>query len=244
MSVVPHLDDAAIEGNPCERRRLARADARAGLAVSGLERPGGEQAQNVGEQKLLVLLLVIDAELDELKRLRRKGRVEQTVERRIDIGTVGAHLLRRGPREQPALRPRMPRAHALIVGVEAIFEALVEHAVARQEALQQEGLEEPGGVGEMPFGGARIVHRLDDLVLVAQGPGKLARERPRRGQAVTQGGRFGLGLGFGEDDIMQVHHQLPRLGPYLAQKSPDPPSRRAATTETRDLAACSGRRNG
>ena len=53
-----------------ERRRFASADAGTGLAISGLERLGGEQAQDVGEQKLLVLLLVIDAELDQLGRLR------------------------------------------------------------------------------------------------------------------------------------------------------------------------------
>ena len=46
---------------------------------------------------------------------------------------VGAHLLRRGPRQQPALAARLARADALIIGIEAIFEALVEHAVAGEE---------------------------------------------------------------------------------------------------------------
>ena len=57
-----------------ERRGLADGDAGARLAVGRLERLGGEQGENVGEQKLLVLLLVIDAELDQLGRLSRQAR--------------------------------------------------------------------------------------------------------------------------------------------------------------------------
>ena len=86
----------------------------------------------------------------------------------------------------PRLRARLPRADALIIGVEAIFEALVEHAIAGEEALQQEGLEEPGGMREMPFGRARVVHGLHDLILVAQGRGKLGRQRARGQQAIAQ----------------------------------------------------------
>ena len=232
FAVMPELEDAAVERKPGERRRLAHRDAGCGLAVSGLERLGGEQAQNIGQQKLLVLLLVIDAKLDELGRLRRERRVEQPVERRIDEFAIGAHLLRRGPRQEPALRARMPGAHALVIGIEAIFEALVEDAIVGEEALQQERLEEPGGVSEMPFGRARIVHHLDDLVLVAQGLGKLGGERPRCDQPVAQGGRFGLALGSGSDCAMEVHRKLPRLGPHCSRKArirradaPQPPKR-------------------
>ena len=242
LAVMADLEDAAVEADPRERRRIAPADAGVGLAVSGLERLGGEQAQNVGEQKLLMLLLVIDAELDQLRRLRAERGVAQPLERRIDEVAVVAHLLRRGPGQQPALGARLPRADALVIGVEAIFEALVEHAVAGEKALQQERLEEPGGMREMPLGRARIVHRLDDLVLVAQRRGKLARQAARLEQPVAQG-RFGRWLGRGEDGVVQVH--VSSLGSGLShRKSPDLPSRRAATTETRDLAACSGRRNG
>ena len=36
-----------------------------GIAIGGPQRLGGEQAEDVGQQQLLVLLLVIDAELDQ-----------------------------------------------------------------------------------------------------------------------------------------------------------------------------------
>src|SRR5512144_1846893 len=105
--------------------------------------------------------------------------VEEAGERSIDEGAVGAHLVARGARQQAALRSWMARADALVIGVEAIFEALVEHAIAGQEALQEEGLEEPGGMREVPLGRACIVHRLDDLVLIAQRRRKLGRENAR-----------------------------------------------------------------
>ena len=38
------------------------------LAISRLERVLGESREDVGEEQLLVLLLVIDAELDQLER--------------------------------------------------------------------------------------------------------------------------------------------------------------------------------
>ena len=117
---------------------------------------------------------------------RERG-IEQARQRRIDEGAIVAHLVRRGPREQPALAARLPRADALIIGVEAIFEALVEHAIVGEEALQQERLEEPGGMREMPFGRARVVDRLHDLILVAQRRGKLGRQRARGEQAIAQG---------------------------------------------------------
>jgi hypothetical protein len=132
-----------------------------------------------------VLLLVIDAELNKLCRLGLKRLVKQALERLIDRSAIGTHLFRRGTREQTALRPRLPRPHALVVGVEAIFEALVEHLVAGKEALQQEGLEEPGGVRKMPLGRARVVHHLDDLVLIAQGPRNFRRQRSRPKQTIA-----------------------------------------------------------
>ena len=43
-----------------DRLRLGR-----GIAIGGAQRVGGEQTEDVGQQQLLVLLLVIDAEFDQ-----------------------------------------------------------------------------------------------------------------------------------------------------------------------------------
>ncbi len=133
-----------------------------------------------------MLLLVIDAELDQRRGFRAHAAGEEQRERLVHMRAIVAHGLGRRAREQPTFAARLPRSHALIIGVEAIFEALVEHAVAGEEALQHEGLEEPSGMGEVPFGRARIVIGLHDLVLVAQGPGELARQRPGAEQAVPE----------------------------------------------------------
>ena len=183
---MPDREDAAVEGDEVERRRLADGDAGPRLAIGWLERLGGEQREDVREQELLMLLLVVYAELDQRGCLACELAVAEPHQRLVDESAIGAHLIARGARQKPTLGPWMTRTDALVIGVEAILEALVEHSVAGQEGLQQERLEEPGGVGEMPLGRAGVIHRLDHLVLVAQRARKLARQRPRRHQAVAE----------------------------------------------------------
>ena len=103
-------ENAAVEGHPVERCRFRHRDARVGAGVSRLQRLAGEQAQDVGEQKLLMLLLVIDAELDQLRRPGLKAALAEPLERRIDMHAIGAHLIGGRPRQQPALAARLPRA--------------------------------------------------------------------------------------------------------------------------------------
>src|SRR5262249_30480070 len=167
IAIMPDLEDPAVKGHEGWRRSLARGHAGPRLAIGRLERFCGEWRKNVGEEQLLVLLLVIDAELDELSRLGPKRLLEQPAKRLVDESTIGTHLIGGGTRKQAAFGTWLPRAYALVIGVEAIFEALVEHLVAGKKAFQDEGFKEPGGVREMPFGWARVVHDLDDLVLVA-----------------------------------------------------------------------------
>src|SRR3974390_182305 len=156
-----------------------------------------------------MLLLVINAELDQLRRPRLQVNCEETLKRRIDMLAIGAHLVGRGPCEQPALGARMAWAHALVIGVEAIFEALVEEWVDLKEGLEHEGFEEPGGVGEMPFGGTCIVIGLDDLVLVAQGPRQLRGEAASRDQAIVKRLSRGPMSVVEEDSIARAHNRLP-----------------------------------
>ena len=83
----------------------------------------------------------------------------------------------------PRLRARMPVALGLVVGIEAVVEVVGERPIAGQMLAQDEGLVEPGRVREVPLGGARVVHGLDGLVLVAQGHGERQRQRPAVAQA-------------------------------------------------------------
>ena len=54
------------------------------LAISRLQRIFGECREDVGEEQLLVLLLVIDAELDQLQRFRMQRR-KRPFERFVDM---------------------------------------------------------------------------------------------------------------------------------------------------------------
>ena len=76
-----------------------------GAGVSRLQRLAGEQAQDVGEQQLLMLLLVIDAELDQLSRPGLKATLAKPLECRIDMLAIGAHLVApTGASADPACR--------------------------------------------------------------------------------------------------------------------------------------------
>jgi len=133
--------------------------------------------QHVGQQKFLMLLLVMQAERDQFGGRFRRA-FEQPQHRRIDMAAIGAHAFARRSREQATIGARMPRAHRLIVGVEQVGEIAVELAVIRQESTQYELLKEPGRVRLVPFGRARVRHRLHALVLVAERRGEMSGMSP------------------------------------------------------------------
>ena len=72
------------------------------------------------------------------------------------------------------------RAGADVIGIEQIGVVGVEGLVARAMLAEQELLEEPGGMGAVPFRRARVRHRLDQLVLGAQRARRGARSRRGR----------------------------------------------------------------
>ena len=70
-----------------------------------------------------------------------------------------------------ALVAGMARAGADIIGIEQIGIVGVKGLVALAMLAEQELLEEPGGMGAVPLRRAGVRHRLDQLVLGAQGSG-------------------------------------------------------------------------
>ena len=83
-----------------------------------------------------------------------------------------------------SLAARVLAAHALVVGVEQHAKRRVEGRELRLEAFQDEGLEEPGGVRQVPFDGAGLQHGLRAAVF----------GRQRRGQALGGGAHGGKAL--------------------------------------------------
>ena len=72
LRLVARSHQAAVVGEPAQRLRAARASSASGWRIgrrSGLQ---DERVLDVGEQQLLVLLLVVQAERDELRPVRRR----------------------------------------------------------------------------------------------------------------------------------------------------------------------------
>jgi hypothetical protein len=128
---------------------------------------------DVGEDELLVLLLVVEAQLDAGESFGTAVRlVEEPVHALVDRVAEGADLVQGGARQGAAAGARLPRPHRLVVGVEEVRVTLVHHAVAGHVPRQHEGLEEPRRVGQVPLRRARVRHGLDELVFRGEGSGQ------------------------------------------------------------------------
>ena len=118
-----------------------------------------------------MLLLVVQAEreqgFDDAPE-RFIGGVQQGFHAPIHVRAVGQHFIQRGPGQQAAMGSRMARAERLVVGIEQVLEARIERLVATGVRRQQDGLEKPARVRQMPLGRTRFGHRLNALVFRAQ----------------------------------------------------------------------------
>ena len=98
FAAVPDFVHAAgnLTPMPSAGRRFRRRSG--SLAVSGPQRIRGEQSQDIGQHQLLVLLLVVDAHLDQAKRFFWNAAGQQRIQIFVHIGAVRPHLFRRRPR--------------------------------------------------------------------------------------------------------------------------------------------------
>src|SRR4029078_7850342 len=143
-----NLDDARAAFQPAviaSGARQSRLDRRIAtllpMTVRGLERVLCEGGKDVGEEQFLVLLLVVDSKFDEFKLGWAEGR-ERPKDRIIDMRPILADFIERRPAQHSALRPRMPRALALIIAVEEIGIGFVEEPIAAHPVPENEGFEE------------------------------------------------------------------------------------------------------
>lgn len=135
-TAVAYAVDAGLHRPPCEVC-MGRPGVRLGQRVRCISRPkrvAGKQMLDVGEQQLLMLLLVLQTQCDELghRLLRRRlslfhGR-HQRQHLLIHHGAISHDLCQGWPGQQAPLGSRMPCPHLLVVGVE-------QHAIAGIENL-------------------------------------------------------------------------------------------------------------
>ena len=158
-----------------------------------LARPRGELANllDVSYPKNRLADMVLDPTVfEQLQRIMK----EQRLHARVDLPAPGMHLGQGRARQQAPLRARMLRPHALVVAVEEHAERGIEGLEAGLEALEQEGLEEPGGMRQVPFGRAGLGHRLQLAILGRQRRGQRRAARAHRGigRAKLRGLRQGV----------------------------------------------------
>src|SRR5262245_58117567 len=145
-----------------------------------------------------MLLLVMQPDLENaqhFRQLRVLRALEQSLDAGVDMSAERGNAFAVGPRDESPLRPRVARPGRDVVGIEEISELPVEDPITGKTRDQEELLEKPGRVRAMPFGRARIRHRLHYLVLGAQGSGATLglRAHPAEGIAPERAGIVGGG---------------------------------------------------
>ena len=189
-----------VQALPPERLRAAL-----GCAVGGQQRVAAEAIEQIHQQQLLVLLLVLQAQLQQGEAgLAARRRLPLEQRRQLGQGPIhplppGQHLADARPAEQPPLGARMAGTHRLVVAVEQEAPALRRHRVVQrqpflQQRPQQELLEEPGGVAQVPLGRAGVRHPLQAEVLGLQRGDQLHTPAAHRQQPLQQVGAHAASL--------------------------------------------------
>ena len=176
-SAVADLDDAAGVVEPLCRLLTTGHPAHVGTrGVRGLSVLMRQHVLDVHQKQFLVLLFVVEAKFDERVDHRGVRSAQQPLHRMIDMCAIRADLLDTGSAHEPTLIAWPAITDGLVVRIEQVRERRVEHAVRRHVRHEHERLEEPGGVGPVPFCRAHVGHRLDCLVLGAEWRGEVLGE--------------------------------------------------------------------
>ena len=132
---------------------------------------------DIGQQQLLVLLLVIESELHKKFQILVDVIFESPQHSRVHMSPVFENLVNRWPRQETTSWSGMHLAGRIIIRVEQVVVLLGERRVPVSMRHEYEALEEPGDVGEMPLRRTDIRHALHDVVL----DGQVVAQRQRCG---------------------------------------------------------------
>jgi hypothetical protein len=122
---------------------------------------------DIGEQQLLVLLFVVQTQNKHVaNHIVDSPAINDARHLLVDVSPVIENLRERWPRNLAALRSWMHFPDRVVIGVEQVVVLIIEARYTT--GLEHKALEEPGDVGEVPFGRADIRHRLDDGILRPQ----------------------------------------------------------------------------
>ena len=137
-----------------------------------------KKMEDVGKDEFLMLLFMIKTELDQgSASLLPQRAFQEILHRLVDMGAVGKDVAQVWPGEQAPCGTRVACTFGLVIGIEEVAVLRMKGFVAFERAAKQEGFEEPRRMGEVPFCGTCVRHRLDGLVFrrQARGKGKASR---------------------------------------------------------------------
>jgi hypothetical protein len=160
LNAVTGLDQSTLEVDERERQRASRLARHAPIHGRGWALR--EDVLDVGEHQLLMLLLVVSPYLDDTEELIVDARFHRSRHPRVDVVTVSPHFIHRRARQQTTARSRILLTDGVVVRVEQVRIRVVEGWLA--EPAQNERLEEPGGVRQVPFRRADVGHGLNDVI--------------------------------------------------------------------------------
>ena len=154
-----------------------------------MQRVGPQGMLDVVAEQFLVLLLVMDAQLDTLGCFVRHAVLVELRDGIFHVLAVGEDGIDAGAREGGAQFLLRLIGDVVVITVEEPEEIRMEGLIAGEVFAENEGFEEPGGVGQVPFGGARLGTALHHHVFRGERSAQGEALTARRGESGQESGR-------------------------------------------------------
>ena len=125
-----------------------------------MQRIGEQRVLDIGGDQLLVLLFMLEPQRNAACSFILQRMLHPRDHGGVNVRAVGENRVERRSRERSAQLLLRHIAERVVVAVEEPMKFGVEGLVSGGELTQNKGLEEPAGMGEVPFHRARLRTRL------------------------------------------------------------------------------------
>lgn len=222
---MPDLYQAALVLHPARRcRGIPGIPIACACACGPVERPrwmARQQVLDVREHQFLVLLFVLQPQFDQCMPARAPF-CEKRLHGSIHGISIAHHGIKIGPREQAALGPGVPLAHAVVIGIEQYAERRVERLEVARETLKHKGFEEPCRVRQVPLHGTCIGHGLRAAILGGQGFRQSAGRSTNPAVTARQVAPSGAGRRCAHREVLEVREVRTQHGQVLTARRGSP----------------------
>ena len=171
---------------PARRLHIMRAAIARSLSPGcRTQRVMKEQVLQIRQQQFLMLLFVVQPKRKQL-RTALSDNVHRLQQRLVHPKPVVDDFGKRRSRQQATLRPGMAWALGLIIAVEQVGPAWVLQPITGHVITQQEGLEKPAGMREVPFGWGGVRHGLGGCIRFRKSAHQIQAQSPHGQELCTE----------------------------------------------------------